>query len=210
MPNTATTGPSGDDSTQQSANTPTSNLPTLPLLDDDLPTLSTSTTLSRLTPLNLALRSSLATPTPSSPDITAQPSETARDLQHLRRLLATRPSPYHVLTPQQLEAKTFKWLVLDLTYQETLEREIERLDILCDEQILSALYQAPMAYKKINQEDIEKRKKVYRKRVEKSVEEGAVEKARGLKVEPEGWDDDEAEQKWLENNITANIGLESG
>ncbi len=67
-----------------------------------------------------------------------------------------------------------------------------------------------MAYKKINQEDIEKRKKVYRKRVEKSVEEGAVEKARGLKVEPEGWDDDEAEQKWLENNITANIGLESG
>ena len=205
MSGITSTEPTGSDSTRGFPDTLASKLRNLPALDDDLPTPDTSTTLSRLTPLDLALKSSLSVPRPSSPDVTTETASTAQKLQHLRGLLINRPNPYYALTPQQLEAKTFRWLVLDLTYQETLERLIEKLDFLCDQQILSTLWKGSERDREIIIKDIEKRKAAYRSRTEKSLEEAAIDKARGMKVEVEGWDDEEAQQKLVET-VLANVG----
>lgn len=87
---------------------------------------------------------------------------------------------------------------MDLTYQETLKREIEKYDILCDEQILSTLWKGSGNDREMIEKDIEKRKGAYRRRVGKSVQEAAVEKARGMKVEEEGWDNEMIEEEWEE------------
>ena len=189
------TKPAGCDSGEGLHAIRASKPPIFPALDDDLPTLDTSVTLSRLTPLDLALKSSLTTPAPGCPDVTIGPAETARELQYYRNLLARRPDPYHAFTPEQLDGKTFKWLVLDLTYQETLEREVEKFDILCDEQILTTLWKGSGRDREIIARDIDKRKGGFRKRIDKSVEEAAVVKARTMKVEEEGWDNEMTDEE---------------
>ena len=79
-----------------------------------------------------------------------------------------------------------------------MEREVEKFDILCDEQILTTLWKGSGRDTEIIQKDIDKRKFVYGKRVGKSVEEAAVEKARTMKAEDEGWDNEMTEEEWEE------------
>jgi hypothetical protein len=165
-----------------------SNLPELPS-SNSLTSLDTSMTLSRLKPLDLALKASLEDPT--KPDVTKDLEKTVQTLYFCKSRLGDEPA-IEDMSIDALEARSFKWLVMMAGKREELEREIERLDILADAQILATLYTRESAKNKMKiQGSIKQRKSALEARKSKSVEEVAIGKARELKEEPEGWNDEE-------------------
>ena len=184
------------DNAPTNTTTPSSAATTLPSLpkDNDLPPLDLSATLSRLAPLDLALKSSLQQELPikGQPDPSKTLVSTLASLQKYQYHLSHYPLPSN----DTIKAKTFEWLVAHLEQCEILEREVQRCEVLLDCQIFEGLWEGSEFEKGVIERELEGRKARVEERRGREVREVAEEKAEEMVAaliakEGGGWEEGE-------------------